>query len=738
VVQGRPVHRRVPRAAPLALVAAVMVATLVVAAPPRAEAHSRASADPGAEHMAAHDALRRVALRRARTPQGRRELRAAESFRPRDHVRPRNAIRARAAAGPPAEDGRWNGRFDLPIPAIHSVVLVTGKVLFWGERTKAENTSDAWLLDPATGALKQVNPPSMPNGNGRITAINLFCAGQSLLPDGRVLVTGGVRDYFEQGVFRRHNGLKQVFTFNPYNETWTRQPDMRDGRYYPSQFLLPNGETLILGGSHSTAGVTAGGPANFINQDVEIFTPSPDLDGVGSIRHVAGVGGESPTKVWYPHGFVLASGRTLIAGPERFQSWFFGGATASSYSWADVADPSRMREFGSAVMMPSGHTGATQVLHMSGAHDPNAARDKISTPDNELFDEATGRWSPAPPLNIARSHLNTVLLPDASMVTFGGGIGTVKSENSPATPDQRQIELWEPGRPSWRLGPAQIETRSYHSTAMLLPDGRVLSAGDNFYGGKLLDTGEYYEPAYLHKGPRPTIGSAPAAVPYGAGFTVGTPNADVNRAVLIAPSAVTHAVDMNQRHLTLPLTRRADGRGVDVVAPTGPNAAPPGFYMLFLLNDRGVPSVAKWVRLDPSAAAPGVLAAAAPPAPSPAAPATRPRTTAAPTRAATPSLRRALRSGLKMRVRCRRACRITVRLTVTQRTARRLRLDRRQVALGRAKLRRRGTATVLVRFTADARRKLRRAKSVTLLARTEIRPSRGRRTSSTRRLVLRR
>ncbi len=216
-------------------------------------------------------------------------------------------------------------------------------------------------------------------------------------------------------------------------------------------------------------------------------------------------------------------------------------------------------------------------------------------------------------MNIGRGHANTVLLPDGSMVEVGGGVGRDNAYGSPlhaANEEQKQVELWDPATSEWRLGPAQAENRAYHSTALLLPDGRVMSAGDEWHGAggvegtpaAASDTAEIYEPPYLFKGPRPTIGSRPANIKVGAGFGVQTPDANVTRAVLVAPGSVTHAVDMNQRLIPLALTKRTGC--VDLSAPPNVNAAPPGWYMLFLLNDQGVPSVAKFVRLRPGGDAP--------------------------------------------------------------------------------------------------------------------------------------
>ena len=166
-----------------------------------------------------------------------------------------------------------------------------------------------------------------------------------------------------------------------------------------------------------------------------------------------------------------------------------------------------------------------------------------------------------------------MLLPDGSMVAVGGGVGSNSSQNRlwTATPDQMQVELWDPSTKTWSLGPSQLENRAYHSTAILLPDASVLSAGDDRNGGFDRDTAEIYKPPYLFKGARPTISSAPAQIAYNGTFNVDTPDTNVTKAVLIAPGAATHAVDMNQRYVPLVVAQRTGG--VTLTAPANSNIA---------------------------------------------------------------------------------------------------------------------------------------------------------------------
>jgi hypothetical protein len=193
-------------------------------------------------------------------------------------------------------------------------------------------------------------------------------------------------------------------------------------------------------------------------------------------------------------------------------------------------------------------------------------------------------------------------------------------------PDQRlrQPELYRPGRDTaWRLGPPQRKWRGYHSTALLLPDGRVLSAGDDYWSptnapdptvGR--DLAEIYRPPYLFaKGGgvalRPRITSAPATLRVGGTFRVGVTGRPA-RAVLMAPAAVTHGNDMNQRHVELRVVSRSSHQ-LTLQAPPSAGVAPPGWYMLFVLDGHGTPSVARWLRITTDATRPQLSASLAAP-----------------------------------------------------------------------------------------------------------------------------
>jgi galactose oxidase-like protein/Big-like domain-containing protein len=567
----------------------------------------------GAEHAREHALMRKATREEAGAADGRGEVGG-----------PKIAAAVDAAAndvGAPEDVGQWEAaKWNLPIVAIHAALLPTGKIMFFSYPTYPDrpNNAEAYLWDPAHPEQAPVlkNPPDK---------ANIWCAGQTFTADGELLVFGGNLDY--ETASQTWKGLDRVFTFNPWTETWKEQPRMVHGRWYPTGVRLPDGRVPIMSGLDESGQLI---PHSNTVQEVELFTPPAQPGGVGTIETIGSIGtgddaerAQKPLGNLYPRQAVMADGHLYTAGPDQDQTWVLDDVDASpTFSWHPMADMTRHRVWGTTVPLPSGPGGPTKLLAIGGTQWSN----EPSTTTTELFDiNAPGAWQPQTGKDnfYGRGHANTVLLPDGWLAEVGGGRGSAPAMTPPfpsalhyAEPEQRHVELRNPDTGKWTLGPSQTEARAYHSTAVLLPDGRVMSAGDDYNGdpdqtansdGPMEDTAEIYKPAYLFRGNRPTISSIPVdagkldvhglpRIGFGDGFAVNTPNTNITRAALAAPAAVTHGVDMNQRMLELDV-QQGDGC-VSVTAPTGPNAAPPGYYMLYLLNDQGVPSVAKWLRLD--------------------------------------------------------------------------------------------------------------------------------------------
>ena len=203
-----------------------------------------------------------------------------------------------------------------------------------------------------------------------------------------------------------------------------------------------------------------------------------------------------------------------------------------------------------------------------------------------------------------RSYLNLTILPDGTVLATGGSTTTDKANFAAAV---HEAELWSPVTKSWTTMSRMQTPRLYHSTALLLPDATVLVAGGGRENGRSQPdpkdepNAEIFSPPYLFKGARPAISSAPSIIQYGTAFAVATPDAARIASVsLIALSAVTHAFNENQRFVSLAFDQGSNP--LNVHAPANGNLAPPGPYMLFLVDSNGVPSKAAMVRLPaPSA-----------------------------------------------------------------------------------------------------------------------------------------
>jgi hypothetical protein len=529
-----------------------------------------------------------------------RERRAA-TRREMDGRRKRFAQARAAARGTARAVGRWDRPFTISERfrgyAIHAAMLRTGKVLFYGYPLRPEhpgfrgNETYAWLWNPAKGRGKRAfKDVTVRDRAGRI--VSVYCSGMSFLPDGRLLIVGGNKvwpDAKPNDEYKDFAGLNRAFLFDPGTERWTEvpRPEGSKGRWYPGQVMFADGRTLVI------AGLTEDAPGGVHNEGLEVYTPPTAANPAGSFELLT-----DPAQVRrtdpYPHLFVLPNEMVALAGPDVTDHALFDPSSLQA-PWTELSRQSSQRIGGNAVLLPRGPRGSYEVLQVAG--EPYHQR-PLDTTEQTDFSKAIPTWRAGPELHIRRSYPNTVLLPDRGLVVVGG---IDKGRNY--TPRGRQIELLGRGASSFRLGPGQTEDRGYHSTALLLPDGRVLSAGDDlnptrdgsYKNSSPFDTAEIYSPPYLFRGPRPVIRRAPRTVRYGSRFTVST-GSRVAGALLAAPSAVTHGADMTQRLVPLRVAGRT-GRSVTLVGPPEAGVAPPGWYMLFVSDGKNRPSKAKFVRL---------------------------------------------------------------------------------------------------------------------------------------------
>jgi len=459
----------------------------------------------------------------------------------------------RLLAGPTARaraamSGQWTPPFNLSLVSIHAVVLHTGKVLLfsWPNQTVG---SDAVLFDPETGWTNNI---------ALTYQRDIFCAGTTVLPDGRVFIAGG---HIYQGPIDDSQGVRNTTVFDPASSSWTEGPAMNVARWYPTAVTLGDGTARIFAG--------------WLNSDAAAVTADSYVPPTNTLTTLPA--SASKAMLTYPRMKLTTSG--LLAWTNLATTWFFNPAT-SAWTEGPKLNSAGRGVNDTSVLLP----GLTKIMEIGGSLSRHA------TNTAEILDLAASApaWQKTSSMHYPRVWANTVLLADGTVLVVGGGSGG--SYIGPV----RTPERYDPVSATWTRMAAQAAPRMYHSIAVLLPDGRVLSAGQS--QGALQQTGEIFSPPYLFAGPRPTITSAPSSVGYGQKFTITTPHfASIRRVALVRAGSVTHSNDFDQRYVDLAHTPNGSG-GLTAISPPNHNHAPPGWYMLFILA-AGVPSVARWVQV---------------------------------------------------------------------------------------------------------------------------------------------
>ncbi len=429
---------------------------------------------------------------------------------------------------------------------------------------------------------------------------NLYCSAHVFLSDGSLLAVGG----------GGQNGsppaeASMAWIFDPGEKEWHPTYDkalgpsnftrMNAGRWYPTAVYLGDdaGRVLIVGGHNYTRG----------EETIEVYNESS-----GRFTLIEGPAGEVPDPsllpiTWdYPNLHLLRNGEVFYSlanrtgndsGPALFS---FAGYEEGRWSVLG-GSPAATASRGAMSALILGDSGEPDRVIQAGA---NTSSVKVI----EVPPTTSTAWQDYPfPDGLSRNRVNLVLLPDGTVLLAGG------------TSTGKECYLFDPaqtgGDPFTRVASMNVARNATHEQALLLPSGQVATFG----AGREI---EIFTPPYLYDSrcnpaPRPEITEWPNPdenhhILHGQVFTIGTPQADdIGKVVLVRPMAVTHQMDTEQRVIPLCFTRAGsdrlnalvpDGR----VYPYGSSAhthaiAPRGIYMLFIIDNNGVPSEAKFVRL---------------------------------------------------------------------------------------------------------------------------------------------
>jgi hypothetical protein len=457
--------------------------------------------------------------------------------------------------------GRWTPPKRWPVVAVNLAVLPNGKVLSWGTGDPGGQATVADVWDPVRNSHSSVRSPET----------DLFCAGQSFLADGRLLIAGGH--------LPNSDGSDHTTFYDYRSNTFARGPDMNAGRWYPSVLTLADGRALVLGG-HVLANKNTGLPS---------FNDVPQLVQAERMVDLSGINGRV-NYGYYPWVHLASDGAVIVTGPEPELSILkLNGA--GSWKKLEGRRDEVTRLYGNSVPFTPG-----QALVVGGGDSSSVNVVDFRQPGDVTV-------SPVAAMAVGRLYQNSVLLPTGEVLVVGGQAKYFNGDRNAVL----RSESWNPTSRQFTPRAAQQIMRLYHSTAVLLPDGRVLSAGGGAGGNFVARyNAELFTPWYLFKpdgsgrlAARPSILEIPGVLEYHQRFRLVSREARrIARVTWIRLPATTHAFDSNQRFDEIAVARSATAPDVlRLTAPSNPNLMPPGHYLVTIIDDLGVPSVSKIVQL---------------------------------------------------------------------------------------------------------------------------------------------
>ncbi len=465
-----------------------------------------------------------------------------------------------------------------------------GKVIVWDyEHQTGASWTQRWsIIDPLTHTF-QNHELDMPANGG-----DLFCSAHCWTAAGDLFVAGGTTRYPEVGSYQ---GGRLVYLYKPDigpDGTWARQPDLLANRFYPTVSLLGNDQILVLGGTSDMAA--------HMRNDYEAFDPATATwQDVGGSRLIAGPGFPADDFQLYPRAVLLSTGELFIGGMGGYSSKV--DHLNAPGSWIPTSAGTFPFRYYDALVLHPNVNGIQDVVWKIAGEAFNETSSVGPTANVQSCWAGAGsapdwNWRNAPFLKGKRSQFNAVLLPDSSILVVGGrtnpGGGLVGSFTK--TP-----EIYKPSQPGWTELAQAVSYRDYHSTSVLLPDGRIL------VGGGEARTWDYeiFVPPYIACGwPRPVITSAASTMDYASVNPAPVViqhqqlprGGQVAKVVLMRAASTTHHSDSDQRYVELSVVQKTP-TSISVTPPWDSNAAPRGYYMLFVVTKAGIPSEASWVRL---------------------------------------------------------------------------------------------------------------------------------------------
>lgn len=521
-----------------------------------------------------------------------------------DNTTPDPLLNTLAIPANAAQAGMWSGLYNWPIISIHASLLPDGRVLTFGA-PPGGNVQDGRTLvfwDPRKGIGSNALQV-LPNAQN----VDSFCASATLLSDGKLLTSGGAS--YSTGFSSLESMVLDWRT-----STAQRDFNLTAPRWYGTMTKLPDGRAVITGGGAPYASADPNRPdaAPDISSAPEIYTPGQGWRTLVGAYSTDAFGAKN-ARWWYPRQWVSPTGTLFGISTEKVWEMRLdgNGSIRTIRDFKTAANATTRPNVGptsTAVMYDTG-----KILQVGG----NGYFNNYPTPSSAaatIFDindlgKGNVTITETAPMNNPRQWGHSVVLPNGQVLVAGGS----RFGDEAGTNAVLGVEIWNPATNRWTAGASGNVYRGYHASGLLLPNGSVLLAGGGAPGPLSNLNAEIYYPPYLfqQQGARSVLATRPRIVSlssissnYNQRIEVQTAGGDDIRDVsLIAVGSVTHSFDSNQRRLRASFERTATG--LSVVMPANANLAPPGYYLLSVVNAAGVPSRGVMI----------ALAAAAPPAP---------------------------------------------------------------------------------------------------------------------------
>ncbi|MFH6786147.1 MULTISPECIES: AbfB domain-containing protein [Methylobacterium] len=505
--------------------------------------------------------------------------------------------------------GVFSGVQNWPMNAITLGLLPSGKVASYGTPggnpgTQDGRTFDIW--DPAQGL-----------GGGHVTlqgvtGVNSFCAAQALRPDGSLLIAGGI---FDNG-----NDKGSVLLNRTGTGVSGIGAKLANDRYYSTMLTLPNGQQLIMGGSYPYQGGWAD-PQGSIDKGL-MTGMTPEIHDGSNWKSLFGAKsrdafGPDNNRWWYPRAWVAPNGKVFGITAEKM--WFLdpsnnGSVTVMNFKEAQrnassATDAPNVGPVSTAAMFDTG-----KILQVGGNSYDNGSG-FLASSRATIVDITSGTpvVTDTAPMSVGRGWANATVLPTGQVAVTGGSKWNDRGDGDIVL----QSEIWDPKTGRWSVGASGGVYRGYHSTAILMQNGALLLAGGGAPGPVNNQNVEVFYPPYLFAtvngktalAPRPQIVSlSTVQLQHGQSMQVElTSQNGLSQVVLVGLSTVTHSFNSGQRRFVASFTQ--SGNAVTVQAPGNANLAPPGYYQLVAIDQKGVPSPGVIVALGNGVAAPSQVAA---------------------------------------------------------------------------------------------------------------------------------